>query len=73
MNLPFDIFNLFHFSAASIADLIFFFAAALVAIISVVLFFHWRRYGMGGAVFAVMEMVYLGGAAVLLAVAFFTL
>jgi len=61
------------FSGEALADFIFFLIAGFTAVISVVFFFHWRKYGMSGAVFAIAEFVYLGVSATLLAVAFFSL
>jgi len=59
------------FSSESFASLVFFVMAALTAIVSVIFFFHWRKYGMGGIILAITELVYLGVAATLLGVAFF--
>lgn len=68
-----EFFGGISFSAKAIADLIFFLAATVAAVMSLILFFHWRKYGMGGAMLAFVELVYLGISAALLAVAFFSL
>ena len=54
----------------AIADLIFFLAAAFAGVTSIILFFHWKKYGMGGKVLALTELVYLIGAASLVLAAF---
>ncbi len=68
-----DILGWLSISGAALADLIFFAMAAFTAICSLVLFFHWRKYGMDGATFAFAELVYLTVSAALLAAAFFAL
>lgn len=68
-----DIFGKISFSGEAIADLVFFLIAGFTAVISVVFFFHWRKYGLGGTMFALAEFVYLGVSVVLLAIAFFSL
>lgn len=68
-----DIFNGLTFSAQGIASLLFFLAAAFTAVTSVILFFHWRKYGLGGTILAIIEFVYLGVSAALLLFAFFSL
>lgn len=60
-------------SGKSVSDLILFLVAAFTAIASLVMFFHWRRYGMGGATLALMEIVYVVVAVVLIVVAFLSL
>ncbi|MFA6269933.1 MAG: hypothetical protein WC657_01865 [Candidatus Paceibacterota bacterium] len=68
-----DIFGWFTFSGEALADLLFFVMAAFTAGVSLVLFFHWRRYGMGGSKLAFTELIYLVVAVALLATAFFAL
>ena len=58
------------FSSEAFASLVFFVIAVVTAIVSVVFFFHWRKYGMGGKVLALTEGVYLVVAALLLVAAF---
>ena len=60
-------------SGESVSDLVLFIVAAFTAISSLVMFFHWRRYGMGGAALALMEIVYIVVAVVLIVVAFLNL
>ena len=60
-------------TAESVADFIFFVVAGITAIISVVLFFHWRKYSLGGAVVAIIELIYLAVAVTLLGAAFFAI
>ncbi|OHB14743.1 MAG: hypothetical protein A2431_00195 [Candidatus Zambryskibacteria bacterium RIFOXYC1_FULL_39_10] len=60
-------------SGKSVSDLILFLVAAFTAIASLVMFFHWRRYGMGGATLALMEIVYVVVAVMLIVVAFLSL
>lgn len=40
---------------------------------TIVLFFHWKKYGMGGAAITLAETVYLAVSASLLAIAFFSI
>jgi hypothetical protein len=68
-----DTFGSISFSATSFASLVFMLVSLFTLVSTIVLFFHWKKYGMGGAVIALMEVVYLGGSAALLAVAFFSL
>jgi hypothetical protein len=65
--------NLSFLSADAFASLAFFLSATFVLIVTLVMFFHWRKYGLGGPVLALVEVVYLSVSAVLLAVAFFSL
>lgn len=62
-----------HFSVEFFADLFFFLSAAFVGVASLIMFFHWKKYGMGGPVLALAEVVYLSGAAVLITIAFFSI
>jgi len=76
MNLPVNFFNFFEnmtFSGKAIADLTFFIISGLVAVFSLILFFHWKRYGMGGFVLAITEMIYIIVAISLLLGAFLAL
>ena len=73
MDLPFDFINKLSFSAVAVGDLVFFLVTLVVAIVSVILFFHWRKYGLPDATFAFVEVVYLVGCVLLLAVAFFSI
>jgi len=52
------------------ALLLFCFAVLVVIVASIVLIFHWRRFGMGGSVLSFMEFIYLAGAFSLLLLAF---
>jgi hypothetical protein len=70
MNLPADFISKLHFSGVAIADLLFSLLALFTAIISLVLFFHWRRFAVGGVWLTFMEVIYLAGAALLLLMVF---
>jgi hypothetical protein len=61
------------FSSRALADISFFAMALFAAVMSAILFFHWRKYGMGGATLALTELVYLAVSVSLLAIAFFAL
>lgn len=71
-SLP-DIFGWFSFSGQAVAHLAFFLMATFTAVVSLILFFHWRKYGMGGAILALTELIYLAVSGVLLAVAFYAI
>jgi hypothetical protein len=73
MDFVFRLNELMSFSAKGAADLLFFIAAFFAAVVSLVLFYHWRRYGFGGAALAITELVYLTGSVLLLSTAFFAL
>lgn len=68
-----NIFNWFSFSGEALGHLVFFLMAGFTAVISLILFFHWRRYGLGGATLAFTELVYLAVSVALLTVAFLAL
>lgn len=68
-----NVLNNININSGSIASLLFLFVIIFVAIVSVILFFHWRRYGISKVFFAFVEVVYLGICAVLISVAFFSL
>lgn len=53
--------------------LIFSLCAAIVAITSIIMFFHWRKYSVSGGALALTEVIYLSVSAVLLLVAFFSI
>ena len=72
MNLPIDL-GFLELSAAAVADLIFFLVVGLVAVISAILFFHWRRFGLSKKVIALVEVAYLLVVVVLVATAFFSI
>ena len=74
MNFPFEIISKISFSPTSIANMLFFLVAGFVAIVSIILFFHWRKYAVeGGAILAFTELAYLSVSVLLLAVSFFAL
>lgn len=73
MQFPFNIIGNVSFSTDGLAGLIFLISVLFVGIVSVILFFHWRKYGMGGKVLAIAEVIYLIGSALLLAGAFFSI
>lgn len=68
-----DIFGWISVSGQALAEFFFFIMSTFTAVTSLVLFFHWRRYGMGGATLAFTELIYLVVAVALLAIAFFAL
>jgi len=61
------------FSKQFVTHAIFWLVAAFTALLSLVLFFHWRKYGQGGGVLAVTELIYLGVSILLLTTAYFAL
>lgn len=67
--------NIFGFSISgnAVADLVFFLVALVAGIISLILFFHWRRYSLGGKFLALMEVIYLTGTVAFLLIAFYSL
>lgn len=73
MDLLISIFNAFSFSSDFIARAIFLVIFLAVIIASFVIFFHWKKYGIGGKMLPTMEFLYLAGSAVLLGIAFFAL
>lgn len=56
-----------------LADLIFFLVVGLVALISIILYFHWKKYSLGGPLVAFMEILYVVVCVTLLATAFYSL
>lgn len=72
MKFPDNILNI-NFSLAGLANILFFIVVVIVAVISIILSFHWRRYGLSKAVFAVTEIIYLLVCVILLTIAFFSL
>ena len=49
MNFPFSVLNTVHFSAKSVADILFFLMITFMALTSLVLIYHWIKYAnMGG-------------------------
>ena len=73
MNFPINFFPQISFTGEAIADILFLVISGFTAIISAILFFHWKKYGMGGASLAFAEVVYIVGAVSLIAIAFFAL
>lgn len=73
MDFPFAIISGISFTSEGFAHLVFFVMALATAVISVILFFHWRKYGMGGKVLAFTEAAYLAGAVLFLVTAFFAI
>lgn len=69
----FQILNSINLSWEGFADLIFAGVSLLTLLISIIFFFHWKRYGMGGFFLAVMEIVYAVAVVLLLSTAFFAL
>lgn len=65
-----NIFGRLSISGTAVADLFFFVMTLFAAVMSVILFFHWRKYGMGGKTLALAELLYLTVSVALLVVAF---
>lgn len=72
MKFPDNILDI-NFRLAGLVDILFFTVVAIVALVSIILSFHWRRYGLSKAVFAVTEIIYLFVCVILLTIAFFSL
>lgn len=51
-------------------DLIFGLAALIAGVVSLVMIWHWRKYGLGSKILALAEIIYLAGAALLIGAAF---
>lgn len=68
-----NIFGTISFSSESVAELVLFLVAAFTAVVSIVMFFHWKRYGMGGAALAFMEVLYIVVSIVFIIIAFLSL
>lgn len=74
MKPVFDLSDYISLSGQSVAYLVFFLVAIIAAVVSVILFFHWRKYGVGsGRAFALVEVAYLLGVVVFLGTAFLSL
>jgi hypothetical protein len=58
MNLATVTTGINHFSGEAIIDLIFFLTLTFTAGASAVMFFHWKKYGMGGKTLALAEILY---------------
>jgi hypothetical protein len=70
MDLVPNILSQISLTGKSLADLVLFLVSAFTAIVTIILFFHWKKYGMGGASLAFMELIYLVVSAVLIVTAF---
>lgn len=68
-----NIFGSISFSPKAIVDLVFFVVSLFVAVMSVILFFHWQKYGMGGRVLRIFEALYFVGAVFFIVMAFINL
>jgi len=60
MNFQVDFINKISLSSGTVADFVFFLAATVTTAITVILFYHWRKYTLKGKFMATMELVYLG-------------
>ena len=60
-------------SSQRIADIIFMLTVGMSAIFTIIFYYHWRKYGMGGARIHTMEIVYIVGLILLIAISFITL
>ncbi len=72
MEFPFSTVSI-SLSAGTIAGIIFCATALFVGVVSGILFFHWRRYGLSKPVIAMTEVLYLVVCVLLLSTAFFAL
>ncbi len=70
MEYVFNLLSGVNITSRGLAHLVFFLVALVVAIFSLIFFFHWRKYGMGGKVLALTELCYIVVAVGLLALAF---
>lgn len=70
LEFPFDISQYVSINGQSISYFIFFVMAFFTAIISAILFFHWKKYSMQGPGFFVGEIIYILVAGLLLFWAF---
>jgi hypothetical protein len=68
-----NLFNKIISSSGSFVLFIFLVVIVFVSITSIILFFHWKKYAVSGAVFATIETIYLSVLVVLISVAFFSL
>lgn len=59
--------------SGSIPLIVFVLTLLFVGIMSLIMFFHWKKYVISGAVFVIMEILYLTVVVVLLSTAFFSL
>lgn len=71
-NLPAFPFEL-NLSATSIASFIFWLVTFLVFVISLIMFFHWRKYSLSKKVIILTETVYLSGCFLFILLAFLAL
>lgn len=69
----FNVINKIMGNSGSIVLIIFLAVVFFVFITSVILFFHWKKYAISGAMFAMMETLYLTVVVILLSTAFFSL
>lgn len=68
-----DIFSKIFSSPDTLASAILFVVSAFAALISAAFVFHWRKYGMGGKVLALTEIIYLVVCALLISSAFLSI
>lgn len=60
------------FSFQSFADLVFALVSLVFLIVSGILLFHWRKYGMKDKTIVMMEVLYVAVSVLLLTTAFFS-
>ena len=65
--------NIGNLNVGSIASLIFFLVLISVAIIGVIMFWHWEKYSLRKRGAFLVEIIYLTGAIIFIGVAFFLL
>jgi hypothetical protein len=72
MDFPFSVIS-FNLTADALAELVFYLVTLFVGVVSAILFFHWRKYGLSKPVIAFTEVVYLVVCVLLISMAFVTL
>ena len=69
-SLSFEIPFLENISIESVASIVFFLVISFVAIISIIIFYHWKKYGFWNKTFIVTEIIYFSVLVVLVSTAF---
>ncbi|MEK7642775.1 MAG: hypothetical protein AAB392_03185 [Patescibacteria group bacterium] len=66
------LFNL-KIEAGDVASFVFWAIFLFVLVVFCVVLYHWRKYGLGGPILVIAELVYIGVSALLLIFAYFSL
>lgn len=69
-SLSFEIPFLENISIELIANLVFFLVILFAGVISIIMFYHWKKYSFSGKSFIVAELIYLFVVVVLVTTAF---